>query len=99
MAQGYFLAMVLGVPLLILLLAMLAAALYRGSYATLLDWRLTRSPQREAELQRDELDHMLAAQNHYRRKRGAPERSMEQVIESSWAYGREVEELARRDED
>jgi hypothetical protein len=99
MAQGYFLVMVIGGPLLILLLAMLAAALYRGTYATLLDWRPTRSPQREAELQHDELDQMLAAQNHYRRKRGAPERSMEQVIESSGAYEREIDKLARRDDD
>jgi len=73
MAQAYFLVMALGVPLLLLILAIVAGASYRGSYATLLDWRPTRSPQREAELQHDDVDQMLAALNRYRRRRGAPE--------------------------
>jgi ATPase subunit of ABC transporter with duplicated ATPase domains len=81
----YFLAMALGVPLAFLVLALLAGAFYRGDYAKLLDWRQTRSARREAELQRDDLQQMLAALNRYRRKRGAPERSLEQVTRQSRA--------------
>jgi hypothetical protein len=84
MAQAYFLAMALGVPLLFLLLAVLAAASYRGNHATLLDWRPTRSPQREAELQNDDVEQMLAALNRYRRQRGAPERSLEDATRNAW---------------
>jgi hypothetical protein len=85
MAQLYFLVMVVGGPLLILLLAIVAGASYRGDLATLLDWRPTRSPQREAELQHDDVDQMLAALNRYRRQRGAPQRSLEETTGHSWA--------------
>jgi ATPase subunit of ABC transporter with duplicated ATPase domains len=81
--QTYFLAMAFGLPLTLLVVAMLAGALYRGDYAKLLDWRQTRSARREAELQRDDLQQMLAALNRYRRERGAPERSLEQVTRHS----------------
>jgi hypothetical protein len=80
MAQAYFLVMALGVPVAMLVLAMLGAAFYRDGYAKLLDWRPTRSPQREAELQHDDVDQMLAAQNRYRRLRGAPERDLDEVL-------------------
>jgi hypothetical protein len=83
--QTYFLAMAFGLPLTLLVLAMLAGAFYRGDYAKLLDWRQTRSARREAELQHDDLQQMLAALNRYRRKRGAPERSLEQVTRHSRA--------------
>lgn len=83
MAQTYFLAMTLGVPLVILLLAMLAGHLHRG-YDDVLDWKPTRSAEREAELHDGDIRQMLAAQNRYRRKRGAPERTLEEVTEA-WA--------------
>jgi hypothetical protein len=86
MAQIYFLAMTLGVPLLILVVALVAGRLHRG-YDDILDWKPTRSPEREAELQDSDIRQMLAAQNRYRRKRGAPERSLEDVIEA-WASPR-----------
>jgi hypothetical protein len=84
MTQAYFLVMGLGVPLVLLLIAMLGGLLHR-SYAEVLDWKLTRSPEREAELQRGEVAQMLAALNRYRRRRGAPERSLEEVAEEAWA--------------
>jgi ribosomal protein S3 len=79
--------MVIGVPLLILLLAIVAAASHRGGNATLLDWRPTRSPSREAELQHNEIAQMLAARNRFRRRRGAPEQSLQQAIESTHSKG------------
>jgi len=85
MAQTYFLVMVFGVPLGLIVIAMLGSHLYRGGSDELLDWKPTRSPKREAELQLNEVHQMLAAQNRYRRRRGAPERSLEEVTEHAGA--------------
>jgi hypothetical protein len=84
MNETYFLLIVLGTPLLILILALLAARSRRGN-EDILDWKPTRSPEREAELQKSDVAQMLAAQNRYRRMRGAPERTLEQVAGSAWA--------------
>jgi hypothetical protein len=77
--QLYFLSMVLGLPLLILALAMLAGHFHRDGYAELLDWKPTRSPEREVELELSDVEQMLAAQNRHRRRRGAPERTLAEV--------------------
>jgi len=45
----------------------------------LLDWKPTRSPEVEAELEIDDIDQMLEAQNARRRRRGAPELSVEDL--------------------
>jgi hypothetical protein len=58
MNSAYFLGMVVGVPLALALLAVLAGYLYHRGDAEMLDWRPTRSPEREAELQLSELDQM-----------------------------------------
>lgn len=84
MDETYFLLIVLGTPLAILILALLAALFHRD-YEDVLDWRPTRSPEREAENLESDLHQMLAAQNRYRRMRGAPERTLEQVAGSAWA--------------
>jgi len=46
---------------------------YPGSGADLVDWKPTRSHELEAQLEVDDVQQMLAAQNEYRRRRGAPE--------------------------
>jgi hypothetical protein len=84
-AQTYFLVMVLGLPLLLLLIALLAGHLYREGPEELLDWRPTRSLEKEAELEHGEVQQMLSALNRYRRARGAPERSLDDVTERAWA--------------
>ncbi len=81
MAEAYFNIVVIGGPLTIVALAILASASYRGGDAELLDWRLARSPEREAELHRDEVEQMLEAQNRHRTRRGAPKRTLSQVIQ------------------
>jgi hypothetical protein len=81
----YFLLVVLGLPLAIVLIAMLGGLLYRDGYERLLDWKSTRSPAREAEVQVGDVDQVLAAVNRYRRMRGAPERSLQQITEHAWA--------------
>ena len=71
MASAYFLGMVVGVPLALALLAVLAGYLFRDSDAEVLDWRPTRSPEREAELQLSELDQMRASLEALRRRHSA----------------------------
>jgi hypothetical protein len=46
-----------------------------------LDWKPTRSPEVEAQNEIDDVAQMLAAQNEMRRRRGAPETSVEEIRE------------------
>ena len=52
---------------------------YPGSGAEQVDWRPTRSPELEVELELDDVDQMIEAQNERRRARGAPEITEEDV--------------------
>src|SRR5215208_1487712 len=63
----------LGVIGLIVLCLVLLARAYPGSGADLVDWKPTRSHEVEAQLEIDDVQQMIAAQNEYRRKRGARE--------------------------
>jgi hypothetical protein len=85
--QTYFLSMVLGVPLLLLSLALIAGHFHRDGYAELLDWKPTRSPKLEVELELSDIQQMLAAQNRHRRRRGAAERTLEDVTDGLPVYG------------
>ena len=50
------------------------ARMYQSrSVADMLDWKPTRSPEVEAQNEIDDVQQMIAAQNEYRRKRGAEE--------------------------
>ena len=60
------------VGFIVLVLVLLARA-YPGSGADLVDWRPTRSYEDEAQLEADDVQQMIAAQNEMRRRRGAPE--------------------------
>ena len=60
------------VGFLVLFLVLVARA-HPGSGADLVDWRPTRSPEVEAELELDDVQQMIAAQNEMRRRRGAGE--------------------------
>lgn len=68
----FFLISLAIVGLVILVLVLLARA-YPGSGADLVDWRPTRSPELQAELEADDVQQMLDAQNEIRRRRGAAE--------------------------
>src|SRR5687768_5557040 len=57
------------VAFIVLCLVLLARA-YPGSGADLVDWKPTRSYEVEAQLELDDVQQMLDAQNEYRRKRG-----------------------------
>ena len=69
---------------------------YPGSGAEQVDWRPTRSPEAEAELEVDDVDQMLEAQNARRRASGRPERSEGDVRAQVAEDERWREELRRR---
>lgn len=82
----YFLLMVLGVPLAILGVAMLGAHFHRDGAEEILDWKPTRSANKEAELSVGDAEEMLTAVNRYRALRGVPDRSLEEIARHSWAH-------------
>jgi hypothetical protein len=69
---------------------------YPGSGAEQVDWRPTRSPEVEAELELQDVDQMLEAQNERRRASGRPERSEEDVRRQVAEDEQWREELRRR---
>jgi len=62
-------------------LLVLLAKLYPGSGADLLDWGPTRSYEHEVELEMQDVEQMIEAQNAYRRKRGEREVTEDEVRE------------------
>jgi hypothetical protein len=72
----------------VIVFAFLAATILLGVFSKrsaleILDWKPTRSPQAEAENEVDDLEQMIEAQNEIRRRRGKPERTLEDV-EAEW---------------
>ena len=72
----------------LIVVALLATTILLGVFSKrsaldILDWKPTRSPQVEAENEIDDLAQMIEAQNEIRRRRGKPERTLED-IESEW---------------
>ena len=73
---------------------------YPGSGAEQVDWRPTRSPEVEAELEMEDMQQMLDAQNERRRKSGRPEITEEDVtaqVEDDRRWRDELIERYRRD--
>ena len=64
------------------------------SGADVLDWRPTRSPEAEAENELDDVAQMLAASNAIRRRRGAAERTADEVADSIDADRRALDRRA-----
>ena len=71
---------------------------YPGSGAEQVDWRPTRSPELEAELELDDVDQMLEAQNAGGGPRGRPELTEEDIQERVAEDQRWRDELRRRPE-
>jgi hypothetical protein len=74
------------VGFIVLCLVLLARA-YPGSGADLVDWKPTRSHEVEAQLEVDDVQQMIEAQNEYRRRRGETDLTEE-----------DAERMAREDE-
>ena len=72
---------------------------YPGSGAEQVDWRPTRSPEVEAELELDDIDQMLEAQNARRRASGRPERTEDDIRAQVAEDERLRAELRRRARD
>ena len=66
-----------------LITVVLLGVFSKRSALEILDWKPTRSPQVEAENEIDDVEQMLAAQNEMRRRRGVPERTLDE-IQSEW---------------
>jgi hypothetical protein len=62
---------------------LLLGAFSKRSARDYLDWKPTRSPEAEAQNELDDIEQMIAAQNELRRRRGAPETTVEE-IEERW---------------
>jgi hypothetical protein len=69
---------------------------YPGSGAEQVDWRLTRSPEVEAELEIDDVDQMIEAQNRRRRATGRGEVTEADIRAQVAADQRWRDELRRR---
>jgi hypothetical protein len=68
---------------------------YPGSGADVLDWKPTRSYEDEVELEMDDVDQMIEAQNERRRRSGRPEITEDQVRADVAAEEREQERRAK----
>lgn len=74
-----FSVFVFGMLVVIVLIFLAIGKWYPGSGAEQVDWKPTRSPELEVELELDDVDQMIEAQNERRRARGAPEITEEGV--------------------
>jgi hypothetical protein len=73
---------------------------YPGSGAEQVDWRPTRSPELEAELEVDDVEQMLEAQNARRRATGRPEISEDDAqawVDEDERWRRDLRERTRRE--
>ena len=84
---GIFVAFLVG----ILLLGLFSPR----SGAEVLGWRPTRSPEVESRNEADDIAQMLEASNALRRRRGAPERTEDDVAGAVHADQRELDRRAR----
>jgi hypothetical protein len=80
--MDWFPIIVVGGILVVVALLTLVARFYPGSGADLLDWRPTRSYEAEIELETQDVEQMIEAQNAYRRKRGERELTEDDIRES-----------------
>ena len=70
---------VLGALIVVVLIFLAIGKWYPGSGAEQVDWKPTRSPELEAELEVDDVQQMIEAQNVRRRASGRPEITEEGV--------------------
>jgi hypothetical protein len=92
-AYPWFVGFVLATVAMLLVLVgvlLVVGHFYPGSSADLVDWKPTRSPELEAQNEIDDIQQMLEAQNAIRRRRGAPDRTEQELREEV-----EADEIAR----
>jgi hypothetical protein len=91
-----FAVFVLGMGIVVVAILLAIGKWYPGSGAEQVDWRPTRSPELEAELELDDVDQMLEAQNARRRATGRRELTEDDVRRQVADDERWREELGRR---
>ena len=91
-----FSVFVLGMGIVALGIFLALGKWYPGTGAEQVDWRPTRSPEVEAELELDDLDQMLEAQNARRRASGRRELTEEDIREQVAEDERWRAEMRRR---
>ncbi len=69
----------MGMIAIVVLVLVLLARAYPGSGADLVDWKPTRSFETEAQLEVDDVQQMMDAQNERRRRRGRAELTHEDL--------------------
>jgi hypothetical protein len=92
---------VFGAIIVVVLIFVAIGKWYPGSGAEQVDWRPTRSPELEAELEIDDIDQMVEAQNVRRRATGRPEISEEDArewVEEDERWRRELLERSKDEE-
>jgi hypothetical protein len=89
-----FTLIVIGGLVLMVLAVLALGQWYPGSGAEQLDWKPTRSPEVEVQNEIDDVAQMLEAQNERRRRRGAPERTEEEIAEEVSREQRAMRERA-----
>jgi hypothetical protein len=87
--DGFAVIAVVGLAVLVLVFLAIGKW-YPGTGADVLDWTPTRSVETEVELELDDIDQMLEAQNERRRRRGQPDRTEEDVRAEVAAQEREL---------
>jgi hypothetical protein len=63
------------------IMVLLLGVFSKRSARDYLDWKPTRSPEVEAQNDVDDIEQMIEAQNEMRRRRGAPETTVEEIQE------------------
>jgi hypothetical protein len=91
-----FSVFILGAGVVVLGIFLALGRWYPGTGAEQVDWRPTRSPELEAELELDDVDQMLEAQNVRRRASGRAELTEDAVRARVAEDERWREELRRR---
>ena len=92
-----FVLVSLGMVAFIVVALVLVARAYPGSGADLVGWKPTRDYETEFQLEEDDVQQMIAAQNAYRRKRGAKELT-EMDAERMAREDQRIREQGRMDE-
>ena len=70
-----------GTLLFFVVMVLLLGVFSKRSARDYLDWKPTRSPEVEAQNDVDDIEQMIEAQNVLRRRRGAPEMTVEEIQE------------------
>jgi hypothetical protein len=93
-----FILITLGMVAFIVGVLVLLARAYPGNGSDLVDWTPTRDYETEIQLEQDDVAQMIAAQNEYRRRRGARELN-EQDAQRMAQEDQQVRARGRMDEE